>query len=289
MNFKEYSINTEIARGGFARIYRATRQTGEKIAVKSIKTRRYESMLHARHIIIREYEILKMFDCDHIIKPLDIIDNEASMLLPLYTNDILAYAIQTKYGMQEEDVLKVGLQMARAVKCIHDKGYVHRDIKPGNVLYGWNLDNVVLCDFGITEKESDIRQYNFAGTEPYVAPEVKLKSRVPVGTYEEVFVGKPSDIFSLGATLFFMLSLTNVVEPGKNITNQEIKTKVSNLRCSALFKDFLMKVLETDPMKRMNINEILKHEIFQPCACRISFFTASTALETKPLVSVGYL
>jgi serine/threonine protein kinase len=156
-------------------------------------------------------------------------------------------------------------------------------------LYGWNLDNVVLCDFGITEKESDIRQYNFAGTEPYVAPEIKLKSRVPAGACEEVFVGKPSDIFSLGATLFFMLSLTNVVVEGKNITNEEIGFKVSNLKCSALFKDFLMKVLETDPMKRMNIDEVLQHEIFQPFACRISFFTASTALETKPLVSAGYL
>ncbi|AGE55265.1 serine/threonine-protein kinase [Paramecium bursaria Chlorella virus MA1E] len=287
---KEYNINTEIARGGFARIYRATRKTGEKIAVKTIKTKRYESTLHARHIILREYEMLQMFDCINIIKPLGInIENEASMLLPLYTNDILMHTIQSKYGMPEEDVLKVGFQLARAVKCIHDKGYVHRDIKPGNVLYGWNLDNVVLCDFGITEKESDIRQYNFAGTEPYVAPELKMKSRVPAGACEEVFVGKPSDIFSLGATLFFMLSLTNVGVEGKNITNEEIRYKVSNLRCSSNFKDLLIKMLETDPVKRLTIDEVLQHEIFQPFACRISFLTASTALETKPLVSAGYL
>ncbi|APC25646.1 serine-threonine kinase [Only Syngen Nebraska virus 5] len=265
---KEYNINTEIARGGFARVYRATRGTGEKIAVKSIKTKRYESFLHARHVIVREYEILKSFDCDQIIKPLGInLENhDASMILPLYTTDMLMHAIQSKYGMPEGDVLKVGFQMARAVKCIHDNGYVHRDIKPGNVLYRWNLDDVVLCDFGITEKETDIRQYNFAGTEPYVAPELTLKSRVPVGTYEELFVGKPTDIFSLGATLFFILSLTNVLEPGKHIDPNEIQTKVSNLNCSALFKDFLMKVLEPNPMKRLTIEEVLDHEVFQPFA-----------------------
>jgi len=266
---KGYTIETEIARGSFARVYRATfRETGEKIAVKSIKTRRYESFVHIRNIIIREYDNLNVFDCEQIIKPIGInIEKlEASMILPLYTTDMLTHTIRSKTGMPEEDVLKVGYKLALALKCIHDNGYVHRDIKPGNVLYWKTLDNVVLCDLGITEKEIDINQYNFAGTEPFVAPEVKLKCRLPVGTTDFLFVGKPSDIFSLGATLFFMLSMSNAVDQGKHVDPIEIQTKVSELNCSSLFKDFLTKVLVTVPSKRLTIDDVLKHEVFHPFA-----------------------
>ena len=103
--------------------------------------------------------------------------------------------IMLKGGMDQEGVLDLGVRMASALCCAHERGILHRDVKPSNFLIT-DQGLPVLADFGIS---SGIYGGERAGglSIPWAAPEV-LANRS--GGSEA------SDIYSLGASLFGMLA-----------------------------------------------------------------------------------
>jgi len=105
--------------------------------------------------------------------------------------------IETLQKVSERDVLNVGAKVASALDLALKHGFLHRDIKPGNILF--NTDNEPkLVDFGLARKaEAEENPEEGAwGTPYYVAPE-KIK-REP-----ETFL---SDMYSLGGTLYHAIT-----------------------------------------------------------------------------------
>ena len=90
-------------------------------------------------------------------------------------------------------VLETGIQVARGLRAAHEKGLIHRDIKPGNILYG-SEHLAKIGDFGlaVAAEQNAEAQNEIWGTPYYVAPE-RLNNE------PEDF---RSDLYSLGATLF---------------------------------------------------------------------------------------
>lgn len=98
-------------------------------------------------------------------------------------------------------VIEVMTKIARAVDFAHSKGFIHRDIKPGNIFLCQSGD-AKLLDFGIAKSLSDAKGQSltqsgvFLGSLPYMAPE-QLQNDA----------ASPSmDIYALGATLYFLLT-----------------------------------------------------------------------------------
>lgn len=99
----------------------------------------------------------------------------------------------------------VGLarQVADAVHALHEKGIVHRDIKPGNVLVSADGGNAVLMDLGLAQLADDVegrltRTRQFVGTLRYASPQQVLAAGQ---------IDRRSDVYSLGATLWELLAL----------------------------------------------------------------------------------
>lgn len=101
----------------------------------------------------------------------------------------------------ESEALEIAVQVAEALMHAHDKGLIHRDVKPKNIMI--NREGVVkLADMGlaraISDKEAAEAEAGKAfGTPYYISPE-QIRG--------EKTVGAPADIYSLGATLYHMVT-----------------------------------------------------------------------------------
>ena len=96
-----------------------------------------------------------------------------------------------------EEILRIGLQAAAGLAAAHAQGLVHRDIKPSNILLEESVERAVLTDFGLARAIDDATLTQtgiLAGTPSYMSPEQATGGEVDAR----------SDLFSLGAVLYFM-------------------------------------------------------------------------------------
>jgi serine/threonine protein kinase len=101
-------------------------------------------------------------------------------------------------------VAQLGVQAAEALEHAHQLGVIHRDIKPGNLLLD-GRGNLWVTDFGLAQVQSDTRLTmtgDLLGTLHYMSPEQALAKRV--------VIDHRSDVYSLGATLYELLTLRPV-------------------------------------------------------------------------------
>jgi serine/threonine-protein kinase len=117
------------------------------------------------------------------------------------------------------DVLLVFRMVATALNAMHEKGYVHCDIKPNNIMFGQD-GTIKIIDFGQSCKIGAIKK-RIQGTPDYIAPEQVRREHLSHRT----------DIFNLGATMYWALTGKNVptLIPKKNefgipVVQKECKT-----------------------------------------------------------------
>jgi len=161
----------------------------------------------------------------------------------------LAKIIKEQGVIEEENALKIALQVASALAHAHKNGIVHRDIKPGNIMLD-EEGNVKLCDLGLAKvsKHMSITRVGLAlGSPNYISPEQAKGDRLIDGR---------TDIYSLGATLFrivtgkppFVGSGTQILH--KHIAELPPNPKTLNPQLSDYTASIIMKMMEKKRAKR---------------------------------------
>ena len=121
----------------------------------------------------------------------------------------LADKVEREGCLSEEVATRYILQVANALKYIHERHMNHLDVKPGNIMLNEN-DNVILIDFGLS------KQYDVStGHQTSTTPVGISHGYAPIEQYKEGGVAEFSpetDIYSLGATFYYLL--TGVRPPG---------------------------------------------------------------------------
>ena len=173
-------------------------------------------------------------------------------------NDAL-HIIEQEGGFSPEKTLEVGCAVTDALTDAHEHGVIHRDIKPDNIMIT-SEGKIKLADLGLAKKLGDEFSSTMAGTTigtpNYMSPEQAMNS-------SEADVR--SDIYSLGATLYHMLTGTLPFD-GESIMSVMMKHANEPLEPPQSRKEGLpsnlcsviIKMMEKDPNKRFqNCDEVL--------------------------------
>ena len=197
---KRYEILGEIGAGGMAHVYKAKDyKLRRMVALKVLKHEYYQDeavlskfkkealaaggLTHPN--IVAVYDLGQEFNIDYIV--MEYVDG---LTLKEY--------IRRRDVMGSEEVLKISIKIAEALKAAHANGIVHRDIKPQNIMVTQQGD-VKVTDFGIAKAatSSTITQQGEAlGSVHYFSPEQARGS----------FVDARSDLYSLGITMYEMIT-----------------------------------------------------------------------------------
>ncbi|MFK7770163.1 MAG: serine/threonine-protein kinase [Mariniblastus sp.] len=118
-------------------------------------------------------------------------------VMPLIAGPSLKLLVEENGPLPERDIVRIGLQIASGLAAAHSQGLVHRDIKPENILVDNQINRVVITDFGLAQRDTDVAMTQtgyLAGTISYMSPEQSRGDDVDAR----------SDLFSLGSLLFYL-------------------------------------------------------------------------------------
>ena len=195
MQLRQFELRSIIGSGGNGNVYRAWDTTLERfVAVKLMKKELTEDP-KAMEAFYREARACARLNHTNIIHiyTFDDWEGQQYLVMELADRGSLDQRIEKLRLLPELDVLDIGIKIASALDMALRYNLLHRDIKPGNILF--NVDHEPkLVDFGLARStEVEVESTDVTeGTPYYVAPE-KIK-REP-----ETFL---SDMYSLGATLY---------------------------------------------------------------------------------------
>src|SRR5579859_3886844 len=195
MQLRQFELRAVIGSGGMGNVYRAWDTTLERmVAVKLMKKELLEDE-RAQESFYREARACARLNHTNIVHiyTFDEAEGQRYLVMELADRGSLDARIEKLRLLPELDVLDIGIKISSALDMALKYDLLHRDIKPGNILF--NADHEPkLVDFGLAQKtEAEVESTDVTeGTPYYVAPE-KIK-REP-----ETFL---SDMYSLGATMY---------------------------------------------------------------------------------------
>ena len=195
-----YIIRDKLGRGGMGTVYEGVHaETGEPAAVKLLA----ESLVHEpdfRHRFEAEIETLRKLNHPHIVRLFGFGEEGEHLFyaMELVTGSSLEKELGRGRIFSWREVLGIGIELAQALRHAHDRGVIHRDIKPGNLLLTAE-GQVKLSDFGIARlfgSRGQTTAGSVLGTAEFMAPE-QADGRA---------VSPRSDLYSLGGVLYVLLT-----------------------------------------------------------------------------------
>jgi serine/threonine protein kinase len=199
MQLRQFELRSAIASGGMGTVYRAwDTMLHREVAVKLMKREMMEEP-NALESFYREARAAAGLNHTNIIHIYSFDEHEGQLYLVMELADrgSLDGLIESKGRVDELKGLDVGIAVAGALQKALQHNLLHRDIKPGNILF--NAENEPkLVDFGLARKAEDDNSDDGTiwGTPYYIAPEKIRRER-------EDFL---SDMYSLAGTLYHALT-----------------------------------------------------------------------------------
>jgi len=176
LDFLSDRLETVLEDGEFVLYRSAAAQATPAPSVLIVMPRSEHPRPQAARMLEHEHSLRDRLDPAWALRPLALttLDGRPALVLEDPGGELLLPRVGTP--MDVADVLRVGVGMAAAVRQLHDRGLIHKDIKPSNVMTDWGTDRVWLRGFGIASRLPRERRPPeppevIAGTLAYMAPE----------------------------------------------------------------------------------------------------------------------
>lgn len=274
----DWIIGETLGKGTYSWVKKGTHKKNKAIvALKFMRSDASRAREQARQVST-EIEALRQIDSPHVIK---LYEYNVAAQYPERDGgsfDVILLVLEYAPGGELFDILYYTQaleetiarsyfhQLINGLEACHKAGVCHRDIKPQNLLLDHQY-KLKITDFGLSkifETDADAMMHTMqVGTRGYQAPELLI--RQPYTT--------KADVFSVGVVLFILLAgyppfnAASVKDkwyaPLSQGNTRQFWHVHRRANLSPEAQDFLSKVLEFDPQKRMGIDEIRQHPWFQ--------------------------
>ena len=267
----KYKIIKKIGKGGMGIVFLAKHKVMNtyralKVLPHSVKEDNYDFFER----FMREARIASEIRHPNIVGVMDVetdsVQEVSYIVMEFIDGGTLRRILKMQKTLPEVQALLIVKSVAEALKSIAEHKIIHRDIKPDNIMFTRHGD-VKLADLGIAKSEEDVNLTKndiMIGTPAYLSPE-------QIENPKDVDIR--SDIYSLGATLYEMLT-GSTPYAGKNtydilqkmISESIIDPRRKNPHISAITAKIVMKMLHKNPAKRYQspqallaaLNEVLQ-------------------------------
>jgi eukaryotic-like serine/threonine-protein kinase len=197
-----YDLVEKIAEGGMGTVYRGRDRTnGQVVAVKLVSPQMAANEVF-RQRFEKEYSVARSLQHPNIVRAMDFgtSGGRPYLVMEFIDGESLGQRLERERRLPEDLSVRMICQAAQGLHAAHQKGVVHRDIKPDNLLL--TLDGQVkIADMGLVkELDTDInltRTGRGLGTPHFMAPEQFRNAKN---------ADVRCDIYSLGATLYMMVT-----------------------------------------------------------------------------------
>jgi serine/threonine-protein kinase len=204
-----YWIESRLGGGGMGEVFKARNlHTGRLVAIKMMIPTAAASD-RAKDYFRREMEVLKDLRHPHIVQfyGMDVDLGQFHLVMEYVDGPNARVWMQRQADVPAIGaVVRIGIQLLAALEHAHQKGYVHRDIKPSNILVTGTFDrpDIKLSDFGLAKSFRDDAGFTGLTHQGDVGGSVGFISPDHIRDFREV--KEPADIYSAGATLYYLLS-----------------------------------------------------------------------------------
>lgn len=232
-----YTIKRGLGRGGFGEVYFAVSDVGKEVALKKVDfmdADRGDNLI----LNINHSNLVLLYDIKHTA------DQDESWIIMEYMSGNSLRDVLTEHpeGLSIDEAAAWFFSIASGVHRLHENGYVHRDLKPGNVFFSEGC--VKVGDYGLSKLISHSQQHNNTraiGTCRYMAPEIGR------GNY-----GRQIDIYALGIILYELLigEIPFDGESDAEILTKHLTERPDLSRVPSDFRLAIERALEKDPEKR---------------------------------------
>ncbi len=246
-----YSDIHEIGAGGQAKVYMATQNSFQrKVAIKVLLPELAEDPEFGERFL-REARIVAGLSHSNIVPVYDFGQQEGTlyMVMELLGGGDLSKKIER--GVSADEALQITSEIAQALHFAHEKGFVHRDVKPDNVLFREG-GSAVLTDFGIARLQNAANQLTMVGqvlgTPKYMSPEQLQDKKVD---------GR-ADIYSLGI-MFYQMCTGHAPYEDKDFTTlamKHIQAPIPKLPAEYLkYQKLFERMVAKEPEKRFQTGQ----------------------------------
>jgi serine/threonine protein kinase len=202
----KYEIQTELGRGGFALVYKARDPLLDRDVAIKVLHAKWSNSPEIIERFRREAQSVAALRHPHIVTIYDIDeleDGQVYLVMEYLPGLSLAKVLEQEQTLSTDQCLICLGQIADALDCAHERGLIHRDVKPQNIMVERRQEDrlhCVLTDFGLVKALQDSSTLTSAplGTAAYMAPEQimhDLKDQV----------GPATDVYALGIVAYRML------------------------------------------------------------------------------------
>ncbi|KAI3771020.1 hypothetical protein L6452_02171 [Arctium lappa] len=259
--FGKYEVGKLLGYGAFAKVYQGWDIESEQtVAIKSINKQRIIKGGLTGHVK-REISAMRRLRHPNIVRLQEVLANQKKIYFVLeFAKGGELFGKVAKSRFSEDLSRRYFQQLISAIGYCHSRGVYHRDLKPENLLLDehWNLK---VTDFGLSavteEVASDGLLHTMCGTPAYVAPEILAKKG---------YDGAKVDIWSCGIILYVLnagylpFNDPNLMVMYRKIYKGEFRVPKWT---SPELKQFLSRLLDTNPQTRISVDEIIKDPWFR--------------------------